>query len=91
MADKDLEITTYQEKIQWLENKLLELQNQLTNIETKYREDLDKINREKKSLVVVSQKNGTLEDKKELSDDKNTCHNVSQLIIYLQYYKNSYF
>lgn len=77
MADKDFEISNYQEKIQWLENKLLELQNQLENKEIRYKEDLERLSKEKKTVVVIPQTNGTVESKKETSDEQNKCSNVS--------------
>lgn len=77
MADKDLEISSYKEKVQWLEDKLTEVQNQLDNIQIKRREDLDRINKEKKTVAVIPQKNTTIESKKETNVEENTCHSVS--------------
>lgn len=76
MADKDLEISSYREKMQWLENKLLELQNQLANVEVKHKEDLNRISSEKKTVVVIPHKDKTVESNKE----QNACHNVSWFI-----------
>lgn len=77
MADKDLEINSYKEKVQWLEDKISEVQNQLDNIQLKRKEDLDRINKEKKTVVVIPQKNTTVESKKETNIEENTCHSVS--------------
>lgn len=66
MADKDLEINNYQEKVQWLESRVLELQNQLETIEIKHKEDLSRLGKE------TPQKNHTVESIKDI----NNCSNV---------------
>lgn len=79
MADRDLEISNFKDKIQWLENKNLELQNQLGEVERKHKLDLDKLNRQKSTMELVHQKNGIVEDRKEVAVEDNKCRDVGSL------------
>lgn len=74
-----MEISSYKEKVQWLENKILELQSQLTDSETRRREELDQLSKHKNAVELMPQKNGIVETKKECSDEDTKCNNVSRL------------
>lgn len=75
-----MEISGYKEKVQWLENKISELQSQLADSETRRKEELDQLSKYKNTLELAPQKNGIVESKKESSDEDTKCSNVSKLL-----------
>ncbi|XP_030744963.1 centrosomal protein of 89 kDa isoform X2 [Sitophilus oryzae] len=51
ISDKDLEITSFKEKIIWLEEKLLSLQKELTSSDDRHKDKLEKLQKDKETLV----------------------------------------
>lgn len=43
MADKDVEVTSNNEKIEWLEDKISKLQESMCEMESRYKEDIQKL------------------------------------------------
>lgn len=62
MADRELEINNYKEKVEWLENNITQLEKQLTQNEAYYKEEIKKLTSQKlqeKSDAVHKEKNNS--------------------------------
>lgn len=64
LADKDVEIFNNVEKINWLEEKINKLQDNLIEVESKYKDDVEKMKMDLKPKELMDNKPDTINDKK---------------------------
>lgn len=79
MADRDLEISNLKEKVESLENEILQLQNHLQQNESKHKEEIDKLTKQARTIEQTQEKNHIALDKKESRETNTKCSRVGFL------------
>lgn len=74
MADRELEINNYKDKIQWLEEKIIQLDKEKENDKIRHKQELEK-------LLVKNEKEDVKEEKESVGES-NKCESVSQLFLF---------
>lgn len=69
MADRELEINNYKDKIQWLEEKIIQLDKERETDKIRYKTELDKL--------ALKNKEEDVKEEKQLTKESDKCESVS--------------
>lgn len=74
MADRELEINNYKDKIQWLEEKIIQLDKEKESEKIRHKEELEKL--------LVKNEKVDVKDETELVAENNKCESVSFKLLF---------
>lgn len=81
MADRELEINNYKDKVEWLENSVTQLKKQLAQNEVFYKEEIKKLSSQKSNENNLQKTNTQKEGQSSTDGEttKNECKSVSSV------------